>query len=113
MRFGVRIFSIGYCWGCFRSSGRTTGDKERSPVPRGLFMKILCTLILFSSTMFGGTRLKELASLEGVRDNQLMGYGLVVGLSGTGDKVQTVFSTQTLTNILQRMGVTINPTAIL
>jgi flagellar P-ring protein precursor FlgI len=59
------------------------------------------------------TRLKEIASLEGVRDNQLMGYGLVVGLNGTGDKRQTVFSAQALTNILRRMGVTVNPTAIL
>jgi flagellar P-ring protein precursor FlgI len=59
------------------------------------------------------TRLKELASLEGVRDNQLMGYGLVVGLNGTGDKRQTVFSAQALTNILKRMGVTVNPAAIL
>ncbi len=59
------------------------------------------------------TRLKELASLEGVRDNQLMGYGLVVGLNGTGDKRQTVFSAQALTNILRRMGVTVSPTAML
>jgi flagellar P-ring protein FlgI len=58
------------------------------------------------------TRIKELISLEGARDNQLMGYGLVVGLAGTGDKRQTVFSAQTLTNILQRMGVTVTPTAI-
>lgn len=58
-------------------------------------------------------RLKEIASLEGVRDNQLMGYGLVVGLNGTGDKRQTVFSAQALTNILRRMGVTVNPNAIL
>jgi flagellar P-ring protein precursor FlgI len=61
----------------------------------------------------GGTRLKEIASLEGVRDNQLMGYGLVVGLNGTGDKRQTIFSAQALANILQRMGVSVNPTAIL
>jgi len=60
-----------------------------------------------------GTRLKDLVSIEGVRDNQLIGYGLVVGLSGTGDKVQTVFSTQSLTNLLARMGVQINPTLIL
>lgn len=59
-----------------------------------------------------GTRLKEIASLEGVRDNQLMGYGVVVGLNGTGDKRQTVFSVQTLTNILKRMGVTVDPTLI-
>jgi len=59
-----------------------------------------------------GARLKEIASLEGVRDNQLMGYGVVVGLNGTGDKRQTVFSVQTLTNILKRMGVTVDPTLI-
>jgi flagellar P-ring protein precursor FlgI len=75
-------------------------------------MKKLWAFLLASSVTFSGTRLKELASLEGVRDNQLMGYGLVVGLNGTGDKKQTVFSTQALTNIRQRMGVTIDPTAI-
>lgn len=58
-------------------------------------------------------RIKELAAVEGVRDNQLIGYGLVVGLNGTGDKRQTFFSAQTLTNLLERMGVQVNPTAIL
>ncbi len=58
-------------------------------------------------------RLKELVSLEGVRDNQLVGYGLVVGLNGTGDKRQTLFTAQSLTNILQQMGVTVQPLQIL
>src|SRR4051794_27629959 len=58
------------------------------------------------------TRLKELVSLDGVRDNQLMGYGLVVGLRGTGDTRQTVFSAQSLANLLERMGLTISATAI-
>jgi flagellar P-ring protein precursor FlgI len=58
------------------------------------------------------TRLKDLAAWEGVRDNQLVGYGLVVGLAGTGDKRQTIFSAQTLTNILQRMGVVVSSSAI-
>src|SRR6476646_6356963 len=57
-------------------------------------------------------RLKELVTFEGMRDNQLLGYGLVVGLAGTGDRRQTVFSAQSLTNILARMGVTVSPTAI-
>ena len=48
-------------------------------------------------------------SLEGVRDNQLIGYGLVVGLAGTGDRQQTMFSAQSLTNMLERMGVTDQP----
>jgi flagellar P-ring protein precursor FlgI len=58
------------------------------------------------------TRLKELATVEGVRENQLIGYGLVVGLAGTGDRRQTLFSAQSLTNILQRMGVSVAATAI-
>ncbi|MGD0773500.1 MAG: flagellar basal body P-ring protein FlgI [Candidatus Solibacter sp.] len=57
-------------------------------------------------------RLKDLVAIEGVRDNQLLGYGLVVGLAGTGDRQQSVFSAQSLTNLLQRMGVSVAPTAI-
>ena len=48
-------------------------------------------------------RLKELVTFEGMRDNQLLGYGLVVGLAGTGDRRQTMFSAQSLTNMLARM----------
>ena len=58
------------------------------------------------------TRLKNLVSIEGVRDNQLIGYGIVVGLNRTGDSQQTVFSAQSLTNLLARMGVAVSPTAI-
>ena len=58
------------------------------------------------------TRLKDLVTLEGVRDNQLLGYGLVVGLKGTGDRQQTVFSVQSLTNMLQQMGVSAPAAAI-
>jgi flagellar P-ring protein precursor FlgI len=76
------------------------------------FLAILLFLVAPSAPA-AGTRLKDLVSIEGVRDNQLVGYGLVVGLNGTGDKVQTVFSTQSLTNLLARMGVQINPTLIL
>jgi flagellar P-ring protein precursor FlgI len=57
-------------------------------------------------------RLKDLVAVEGVRDNQLIGYGMVVGLAGSGDRQQTVFSNQSLTNLLQRMGVSVSPTAI-
>jgi flagellar P-ring protein precursor FlgI len=47
-----------------------------------------------------------------VRENQLMAYGLVVGLAGTGDRKQTMFSAQSLTNLLERMGISVSPTAI-
>jgi len=56
---------------------------------------------------FHVARIKDLASVQGIRDNMLIGYGLVVGLNGTGDKQQTIFSLQTLGNMLQRMGVNI------
>src|SRR5246127_5550090 len=78
-------------------------------------LRLLVTLLLFVSLPAKpvGTRLKDLVSIEGVRDNQLVGYGLVVGLNGTGDKRQTDFSAQSLTNLLARMGVQVSPTAIL
>lgn len=53
------------------------------------------------------SRIKDIASIEGIRDNQLVGYGLVVGLRGTGDSQQTVFPQQTLLSALQKMGVTV------
>lgn len=58
------------------------------------------------------TRLKEIVTIEGVRDNQLIGYGIVVGLNGTGDRRQALFSAQSLTNVLQQMGVAVSPAAI-
>ncbi len=78
--------------------------------------RILAVCALLALSLQGAapaaTRLKELVALEGIRDNQLMGYGLVVGLNGTGDRRQTVFSAQSLTNLLQRMGLTVPATAI-
>ena len=52
-------------------------------------------------------RIKDVATIEGIRDNQLVGYGLVVGLRGTGDSSQTVFPAQTLISALERMGITV------
>jgi flagellar P-ring protein FlgI len=49
----------------------------------------------------------DIATIEGVRENPVLGYGLVVGLKGTGDRQQTIFTIQTLANVLQRMGVQI------
>jgi flagellar P-ring protein precursor FlgI len=50
-------------------------------------------------------RVKDVSSVEGIRDNQLIGYGIVVGLHGTGDSSQTVFPVQSLLSTLHRMGV--------
>ncbi len=56
--------------------------------------------------------LRDLVDIRGVRDNQLVGYGLVVGLAGTGDGTQAKFTIQSLANALQRMGVAVPPSAI-
>jgi flagellar P-ring protein precursor FlgI len=79
-------------------------------------MRLLAALLLYldlAAALPAATRLKDLVSIEGVRDNQLVGYGIVVGLNKTGDKLTTVFSAQSLTNALQKMGLVVNPTAII
>ena len=65
--------------------------------------------------LFGGTvhaeRIKDLASVQGVRNNQLVGYGIVVGLDGTGDQTtQTPFTTQSIINMLAQLGTTLPTT---
>jgi flagellar P-ring protein precursor FlgI len=76
----------------------------------------LLLILLLAPALYPQTpavsRIKDIASFAGVRDNQLVGYGLVVGLSGTGDRRQTFFSTQTLTNMLERSGITVSPDQI-
>jgi flagellar P-ring protein precursor FlgI len=57
-------------------------------------------------------RVKDIASIEGIRDNQLVGYGIVVGLEGTGDTQQTTFPAQTLASTLLRMGVSVPAASI-
>ncbi len=67
-------------------------------------------LFVFCSSSFGA-RIKDIAELKGVRHNQLIGYGLVTGLAGTGDDLKKVlFTRQALYNMLVRQGITINPT---
>jgi flagellar P-ring protein precursor FlgI len=57
-------------------------------------------------------RIKDVASVKGVRENQIIGYGLVVGLNGTGDKSRTEFTVQSLTSLLARMGVGVDSRAV-
>jgi flagellar P-ring protein FlgI len=57
-------------------------------------------------------RVKDISSIEGIRDNQLVGYGIVVGLLGTGDSQQTTFPAQTLAAALLRMGVSVPAASI-
>jgi flagellar P-ring protein precursor FlgI len=66
---------------------------------------ILLGLLLLSCPQAQATRIKDLADIEGVRENQLMGYGLVIGLNGTGDDIKkSVFTKQAMVNMIKRMG---------
>jgi flagellar P-ring protein FlgI len=56
--------------------------------------------------------IRDISTIEGVRDNQLVGYGIVVGLRRTGDSQQTMFTTQTLANAMRRLGTQVNPLTI-
>ena len=67
-------------------------------------------LLCFFCTTSSAARIKDIAKLKGVRNNQLIGYGLVTGLSGSGDDLQKVlFTRQALYNMLVRQGITVNP----
>jgi flagellar P-ring protein precursor FlgI len=74
-------------------------------------LALLFTLAgLLISGMSHAERLKDLASIQGVRQNQLIGYGLVVGLDGSGDQTtQTPFTVQSVASMLQQMGVNLPP----
>lgn len=65
-------------------------------------------ILLLVATVAQADRIRDLTSVQGVRQNSLIGYGLVVGLDGTGDQTtQTPFTTQTLNNMLSQLGITV------
>ena len=68
---------------------------------------LACTALTGFAAATRPTRIRDITEIQGVRENQLLGYGLVVGLQGTGDRQQTYFTIQTLANTLQRLGVQI------
>jgi flagellar P-ring protein FlgI len=70
----------------------------------------LCAAAMLGTPALHAERLKDLASIQGVRQNQLIGYGLVVGLDGSGDQTtQTPFTVQSVVSMLQQMGVNLPP----
>ncbi|MFL6644609.1 flagellar basal body P-ring protein FlgI [Paraburkholderia fungorum] len=80
-----------------------------SRLGRVLALVALACAALPAATPAHAERLKDLVQIQGVRDNPLIGYGLVVGLDGTGDQTtQTPFTTQTLANMLANLGISIN-----
>jgi flagellar P-ring protein precursor FlgI len=74
-----------------------------------LLTTALLALCAAPSSDAAGARVKDLVVVKGVRSNPLIGYGLVVGLSGTGDTRRTIFTQQSLSNLLRRLGVNVDP----
>jgi len=90
----------------------TTSDNLRKTLLQGLIGLIFVILsgVFWWPLDANAMRIKEVASVQGVRTNQLVGYGLVVGLDGTGDQVtSSPFTGQSLAALLQQMGVTVPP----
>ncbi|MFZ0483453.1 MAG: flagellar basal body P-ring protein FlgI, partial [Desulfobacterales bacterium] len=78
----------------------------------GHFKKVLLiVLLIFVIVPSAGysARIKDITSIKGIRQNQLLGYGLIIGLNGTGDKGGTKFTIQGLVNMLEHMGVHVDP----
>lgn len=92
--------------------GKTGSEREgpRNVYRRWMsFLLTLSSVLLFVPASTHGARIKDIAEIVGVRNNQLFGYGLVGGLNGSGDKQGTEFTIQTLTNMLLKMGINVDP----
>jgi len=84
--------------------------RELKPTRRQLLGAIVLLALAAGLRPVQAERIKDLATIQGVRGNQLIGYGLVVGLDGTGDQTtQAPFTTQSLTTMLQQLGITLPP----
>ncbi len=89
-----------------------TRSGRRRAVARGVCLALGLILLVGGIERAEAARLKDLASVKGVRSNQIIGYGLVVGLRGTGDKQGTQFTTQSLRSLLAKMGISLDPRQI-
>ena len=69
---------------------------------------VILFVLLFVASPSNAARLKDIANIEGVRGNQLFGYGIVIGLNGTGDG-NIDFTTKSISNLLEKMGLKVDP----
>src|SRR5580658_8425679 len=104
--------------GVMRGSSQDLSGEQRMPsVYSGKVFQLACGALMalqLGATPAGATsRIKDLANIEGVRQNQLIGYGLVVGLNGSGDTLNNIpFTKQSLQAMLESMGVNIRGATI-
>ena len=81
---------------------------------RGLLKAIMtAALVLPFGQALAGPRIKDIVDVENVRSNQLVGYGLVVGLNGTGDSDKVAFTSQSMAGMLGRLGIRVDPKQVI
>ncbi len=95
---------------------RYAGDsmKKSCSTNRSIRVRAATALVILVclTSSADAARIKDITQIQGVRQNQLVGYGLVVGLNGTGDGDKAKFTVQSLASMLEKMGMTINPIEI-
>ena len=88
-------------------------NSRKKTAARFFYLIFGSTLLAFTTPAHADSRIKDIVNFEGVRDNMLMGYGLVVGLNGTGDKLtNSAFTEQSLIAFLERQGVNTRGTSL-
>ena len=96
-----------------RVSEKTGSSVSKTRVAGALAVAFLAWFVLLQAPWASANvRIKDVANFEGFRANQLIGYGIVVGLNGTGDGTRAEFTKQILSNMLHKLGITISPSAI-
>ena len=75
---------------------------------RKIISLLAAVLTLCFSVPLEAARIKDVAKVEGVRDNQLLGYGIVVGLNGTGDSTKSDYTVMSIVNMMRNFGITVN-----
>ena len=97
---------------------RNTAQSDVGETVRTLVLALLFgVIVIFGMTVLTASearavRLKDIASFSGVRTNELVGYGLVVGLAGTGDGTSSTFTMRSMANMLEKMGVEADPNTL-
>jgi len=94
-----------------RISGPGTSTVRPAALGIALLVSLLLVILATPAVRADGTRVRDLAMIAGARDNQLVGYGLVAGLAGDGDKDQ-IYDQQSIANMLQRYGINLSAAAV-
>ena len=108
-----RADGVTTAWSHLRNGGRSPARAKTNSQGNVPKIKVLLTFVIVLAFVFNvpandGVRLRDLVMVAGARDNQLVGFGLVVGLAGDGDK-DPIYTQQTIANMLQRYGINVQP----